>query len=172
MQRISTPRATIFSASSDNDRCSALASSHGARSQRSYSSGVVRIAGIALSWIGSTIDSAPWSENRRPDGVLRSASTWCRDRREIPSRCRQRRTADGRYAARTTRRLSFSSRGLAPARIRQNCMMGTSQRCSGFSHPRQCGDEVLRMLVTGVLASRGGGMPQRIMVSSRSAHDR
>ena len=51
---------------------------------------------------------------------------------------------------------------------------GTRQRLSGFSRPRQCGDDVLRMLVTGgppVLG--GGGMPQRIMVSSRCvAHDR
>ncbi len=35
---------------------------------------------------------------------------------------------------------------------------------------RQCGDEVLRMLVTGGPPVRGGGgMPQRIMVSSRSS---
>src|SRR5215510_7755922 len=45
---------------------------------------------------------------------------------------------------------------------------GTRQRCSGFSQPRQCGDDVLRILVTGgppVLG--GGGMPQRIITSSR-----
>jgi hypothetical protein len=37
---------------------------------------------------------------------------------------------------------------------------GTKQRFSGFSHIRQCGDEVLRMFVTGALPIRGGdGMP-------------
>ena len=35
--------------------CSARASSHGARIQTSRSSSVVRITGIALGWIGSTI---------------------------------------------------------------------------------------------------------------------
>jgi len=47
---------------------------------------------------------------------------------------------------------------------------GTKQRFSGFSRPRQCGEEVLRMLVTGAPPNfGGGGIPQRIMVSSRSA---
>jgi hypothetical protein len=46
----------------------------------------------------------------------------------------------------------------------------TRQRFSGFSQPRQCGDDVLRMLVTGGPPVRGGGgIPQRIVVSSRSA---
>jgi hypothetical protein len=34
---------------------------------------------------------------------------------------------------------------------------GTKQRLSGFSQPRQCGEEVLRMLVTGGPPVRGGG---------------
>src|SRR5712671_1995386 len=41
---------------------------------------------------------------------------------------------------------------------------GTRQRFSGFSQARQCGEEVLRMLVTGGPPARGGGgIPQRIM---------
>ena len=49
-------------------------------------------------------------------------------------------------------------------------LTGTRQRFSGFSQPRQCGDDVLRMLVTGGPPSfGGGGMPQRIIVSSRSS---
>src|ERR1700720_4777327 len=45
---------------------------------------------------------------------------------------------------------------------------GTRQRFSGFSQPRQCGDEVFRMLVTGGPPNfGGGGMPQRMVVSSR-----
>jgi hypothetical protein len=47
---------------------------------------------------------------------------------------------------------------------------GTKQRFSGLSQPPQCGDEVLRMLVTGgPPVFGGGGMPQRINAISRSA---
>jgi len=39
---------------------------------------------------------------------------------------------------------------------------GTRQRLSGFSQPRQCGDDVFRMLVTGGPPNfGGGGIPQR-----------
>src|SRR6476659_8118305 len=41
-------------------------------------------------------------------------------------------------------------------------LAGTRHRFSGLSQPRQCGDEVLRMLVTGGPPERGGGgMPHR-----------
>src|SRR6478752_5942500 len=47
-------------------------------------------------------------------------------------------------------------------------LAGTKHRLSGLSQPRQCGDDVLRMLVTGGPPVRGGGgMPQRIIPSSR-----
>ena len=52
---LSAPRATIFNVSSGSGRCSAFASSRGARIQTSRSSSVVRITGIAFGWIGSTI---------------------------------------------------------------------------------------------------------------------
>jgi hypothetical protein len=52
---LSAPRATILSASSGNGRCTAFASSLGARIQASRSSSVVKITGIALGWIGSPI---------------------------------------------------------------------------------------------------------------------
>ena len=46
--------------------------------------------------------------------------------------------------------------------------VGARHRFSGFSQPRQCGEEVLRMLVTGGPPVRGGGgIPQRIISSSR-----
>jgi hypothetical protein len=47
---------------------------------------------------------------------------------------------------------------------------GTRQRFSGFRHPRQCGEDVLRVLVTGgpLVREGGGGMPQRIMARSCS----
>ena len=39
-------------------------------------------------------------------------------------------------------------------------LAGTRQRFSGLSHMRQCGDDVLRMFVTGGPGVRGdGGMP-------------
>src|SRR6478735_4173446 len=48
-------------------------------------------------------------------------------------------------------------------------LKGTSQRFSALSHARQCGDVVLRMLVTGYPPARGGGgIPQRIIVISSS----
>jgi hypothetical protein len=46
-------------------------------------------------------------------------------------------------------------------------LTGTKQRFSGFSQPRQCGDDVLRTLVTGGPPVRGGGgTPHRIRVIS------
>jgi hypothetical protein len=54
LSSLSAPRITIVSASSGNGRCSAFASSQGARIQTSCSSSVVKITGRALGWIGST----------------------------------------------------------------------------------------------------------------------
>jgi len=48
-------------------------------------------------------------------------------------------------------------------------LAGTRHRFSGFGQPRQCGDDVLRMLVTGGPPVRGGGgILQRIRVNTRS----
>ena len=47
---------------------------------------------------------------------------------------------------------------------------GTRQRFSGFNQPRQWGEEVLRMLVTGGPPFRGGGgMPHRISTISSAS---
>ena len=54
LSSLSTPRITIFSTSAKG-RCNAFASCRGARIQTSRSSSVVRITGIALGWIGSTM---------------------------------------------------------------------------------------------------------------------
>ena len=48
LSSLSAPRATILIASSGNGRCSALASSHGARIQTSRSSSVIRMTGMAF----------------------------------------------------------------------------------------------------------------------------
>src|SRR6267154_3781849 len=62
----------------------------------------------------------------------------------------------------------FLVSGLGSGAYSAKLLNGTRHRFSGFSQPRQCGDEVLRMLVTGGPPVRGGGgIPQRIMVSSR-----
>src|SRR5258706_12789037 len=63
----------------------------------------------------------------------------------------------------------FFVSGLGSGAYSAKLLNGTRQRFSGFSHPRQHGDEVLRMLVTGGPPVRGGGgIPHRIIVSSRS----
>src|SRR3984957_14276822 len=59
--------------------------------------------------------------------------------------------------------------GLGSGAYSAKLLAGTRQRFSGLSQPRQCGDVVLRILVTGKLPARGGGgIPRRIIVNSRS----
>src|SRR5436190_6444025 len=50
----------------------------------------------------------------------------------------------------------------------QKDVNGTRQRLSGASHLRQCGELVLRIFVVMPGNCGGFGMPQRIIVSSRS----
>jgi hypothetical protein len=64
----------------------------------------------------------------------------------------------------------LARRGIGLRRIFGEAIGGTRQRLAGFSQPLQCGDVVLRILVTGGPPVRGGGgMPQRIITISRSA---
>jgi hypothetical protein len=73
-----SPVATIFSAPSGSGRCSASASSHGARSQTSCSSVVVMITGIAFgctraaSAFGSQVRDAKMSVVTSPSFALRT----------------------------------------------------------------------------------------------------
>src|SRR5215471_16365689 len=61
----------------------------------------------------------------------------------------------------------FLVSGLGSGAYSAKLFAGTRHRFSGFSQPRQCGDEVLRILVIGGPPVRGGGgMPQRIVTSS------
>src|SRR5258705_13525640 len=61
----------------------------------------------------------------------------------------------------------FLVSGLGSGAYSAKLLAGTRQRFSGFSHMRQCGDDVLRMLVTGGPPVRGGGgMPQRMVTIS------
>src|SRR6266704_1011541 len=49
-------------------------------------------------------------------------------------------------------------------------LAGTKHRFSGFNQPRQCGEDVLRIFVTGGPPVRkGGGMPQRINTISSAS---
>src|ERR1700756_1091011 len=75
----------------------------------------------------------------------------------------------GRLSSRANHTMSFFFvSGFGSGEYSAKLFAGTRQRFSGLSHPRQCGDEVLRMLVTGGPGVRGGGgMPQRMIASSR-----
>src|SRR6478752_10512830 len=61
----------------------------------------------------------------------------------------------------------FLVSGFGSGAFSAKLLAGTRHRFSALSHARQCGDEVLRMLVTGYPPARGGGgIPQRIIVIS------
>ena len=77
----------------------------------------------------------------------------------------------GRLSSSANQTMSFLPvSGFGSGSYSAKLFAGTRHRFSGFSQPRQCGEVVLRMLVTGKPPARGGGgMPQRIMASSRSA---
>jgi hypothetical protein len=76
-----------------------------------------------------------------------------------------------------SRRCSFSANqttsfflvsGFGSVAYSAKLLAGTRQRFSGLSQPRQCGEDLLRMFVTGGPPVHGdGGMPQRIMLNSR-----
>ena len=76
----------------------------------------------------------------------------------------------GRPSLRANHTTSFLPvAGFGSGAYSEKLLAGTRQRFSGFNQPRQCGDDVLRMLVTGGPPNfGGGGIPQRIIVSSRS----
>src|SRR6201982_3210239 len=167
LSSLSAPRITILSASSGNGRCKAFASSHGARIQTSRSSSVVRITGIAFGWIGFTTAFA--CVVRKPytscgpgigfDFVPRSPLNVV----QMPAKANSGRSSLS--ANHTT--FFFLVSGFGSGAYSAKLLAGTKQRFSGLSHMRQCGEDVLRMLVTGGPAVRGGGgMPPRTLVTA------
>src|SRR6478735_5012812 len=62
----------------------------------------------------------------------------------------------------------FLVSGLGSGAYSAKLLNGTKHRFSGLSQARQCGDDSLRMFVTGGPPNfGGGGIPQRIMIISR-----
>jgi hypothetical protein len=98
-----------------------------------------------------------------------SVSIWCRDSPlnsvQIPAKANS-----GRSSFKANQTTSFLVSGFGSGAYSAKLLAGTRHRLPGFSQPRQCDDDVLRILVTGGPPLRGGvGIPQRIVVSSRSA---
>jgi hypothetical protein len=65
----------------------------------------------------------------------------------------------------------FLVAGLRSGAYSAKLLTGTRQRFSGFSHPRQCGDDVLGMLVAGGPPVRGGGGKPGAWSSARGLLD-
>src|SRR6267154_6643925 len=118
-----------------------------ARVQTSRSSSVVKITGIALGWIGST--TAFGAVVRKPqtrcgpgiglDVVPRSSLNAV----QMPAKANT-----GRSSLRANQTTSFFFvSGFGSGAYSAKLFAGTRHRFSGFSQPRQCGDDVLRTLV-------------------------
>src|SRR3954451_21744447 len=154
---------TIFSLSSGKDRCSSFASSQGARIQTSRCSSVVRITGMAFGWIGSTTllgegvrkPYTLWGPGTGFDFVPRSPLKVV----QMPAKA-----TSGRSSLSANQTTSFFMvPGFGSGANSAKLLNGTRQRFSGFSQPRQCGDEVFLMFVTGAPPNfGGGGIPQRM----------
>jgi hypothetical protein len=162
----SAPRATTLSVSSGNGRCSAFASSQGARPD------VALLIGCKDDRHGLFMDPLDHGVRRRGQNQRLGPGTGLDfvPRSPLNSVQMPAKAASGRSSFRANQTISFFLvAGLGSGAYSAKLLNGTRHRFSGLSQPRQCGDEVFRMLVTGgppLLG--GGGIPQRILVSSRS----
>ena len=93
--------------------------------------------------------------NRRPDAAPAPVSTCAAITLNVVQMPAKANGGRSSLIANHTTSFFFVS-GSAPARTLRSCWPGPA-RFSGFSQPRQCGDDVLRMLVTGGPPVRGGG---------------
>jgi hypothetical protein len=160
-----SPSATIVSMSSGRGLCSFRASSVGALSHTSYSSGVVRITGIALGWIGPT---TPFGSDVKNEYSRCSPSTGSAFVPRAPVHGRQMPANAARGRSSFSANQTGIFRGLV-SRYSEKEVRGIRARYCGLSQARQNGDETFRTFVTGWLPTfGGGGKPQRIWISSRS----
>jgi hypothetical protein len=129
-----------------------------------------RWTGIAFAWIGSTTAFGVVVRSRKRCAAPELASTWS-PRSPLNSVHMPAKQVSGRSSLIANHTTSFFLvSGVGSGAYSAKLLNGTRQRFSGFSQPRQCVEDVLRILVTGGPPARGGGgMPQRIRMSSRSA---
>jgi hypothetical protein len=96
----------------------------------------------------------------RPWHRLRAAITV--ERRPMPAKANS-----GRSSLNANHTMSFFFfSGFGSGAYSAKLFSGTRHRFSGLSQPRQRGDNVLRMLVTGGPPVRGGGMPHGMVTIS------
>src|SRR5260370_14450221 len=136
-----SPVATIRSAPSGRGHCSALASSHGARSQTSCFSGVVRITGIALGCTFPTSAFGSHVRNAKMSAVISPSLTF---RTLVQLVQRPAKHSTGRVSSDANQAGTFLP---STTPYSENDATGTSQPVSGASHPFHWLLETLRLLV-------------------------
>ena len=169
--------------SSGSGRCSAIASGHGALSQVSISSRVVKMTGIALSWIGFTTPFG--SVVKKPNSSWSCGPSLTRrmpcQRVQMPAKKKS-----GFVSSIANQKLRWMpvagslspGVGLGSAKL----VAGTMQRCSTPSHCRQCQKlgpanvrrPVVRLALHAIRRRRHAPIePYHLTLAiGRSAHDR
>src|SRR5664279_3709927 len=146
-----------------------MASVADALSQTSISSSLVRMTGMAFGWIGATTAFGSVVKNANTSVVTSPSLAFRTDVQlvHIPAN-----TASGRLSSSANQTGVFLPSG--PVSYSENDVTGTTQRFADPSQRRQCGEAVLRTLVTPgsvvlpLRANTGDGMPHRAVVSSLS----
>ena len=128
----------------------------------------MRITGIALGWMAPTSALASQVRNAKRSLVVSPSFTLRTDVQRVQMPAKK---ASGLSSSSANQTGRFSPPGSVS--YSEKLVKGTTQRDSGPSQRRQCGEETLRTLVTPgsvfrpFSAKTGDGMPQRAMASSR-----